>query len=147
VAVTGITALSDPKGLVGIIQAVSTKQPVLQTLAITALTGSLMVLLVLPAVFGEAAGGLPRRLLAAPPVAWLGVISYGIFLWHLPTAELLANREDPQHFSATGLGLAERLPFTVTPLLIAMTLAATVVLAAMSYYLVERPAQRRAERR
>ena len=28
------------------------------------------------------AGGVPRRFLANPAVAWLGLVSYGIFLWH-----------------------------------------------------------------
>ena len=38
----------------------------------------------LPAVFGEHAGGLPRRVLRSRALSWIGKISYGIFLWHLP---------------------------------------------------------------
>jgi peptidoglycan/LPS O-acetylase OafA/YrhL len=44
--------------------------------------GLIAALLLAPAVFGGHAGGVPRRLLAHPVMAWLGLISYGIFLWH-----------------------------------------------------------------
>jgi peptidoglycan/LPS O-acetylase OafA/YrhL len=41
-------------------------------------------LVMAPAVFGEDAGGLPRRILASPLLTRIGVWSYGIFLWHHP---------------------------------------------------------------
>lgn len=41
-------------------------------------------LVMAPAVFGESAGGLPRRILASPLLTKIGLWSYGIFLWHHP---------------------------------------------------------------
>ncbi len=41
-------------------------------------------LLLLPAVFGETAGGWPRRLLGNRAIAFSGLVSYGVFLWHQP---------------------------------------------------------------
>lgn len=77
----------------------------------------------LPAVFADEAGGGPRRILAAPPVAWLGLISYGIFLWHYAVAAELG-------------GMGVELGFW--PLL-AVTCAISVAAGAASYYALERP--------
>lgn len=139
----GLALLLKPGGLFGIVQALSTEQPIGKTLGAIALTAGLGCLLVLPAIFGEGAGGFPRRLLAAPPIAWLGVISYGIFLWHLTVASLLALPADPQHFSASGLGLATKIDHLTTPILLALSLAATTAVAAASYYVIELPFLRR----
>ena len=48
-----------------------------------ALYGLFAFLLLLPAVFGQHQDSLIRRLLRWWPMASLGVISYGIYLWHL----------------------------------------------------------------
>ena len=48
------------------------------------LYGIFAFLLLLPAVFGPQDRSLIRRLLRSWPLASLGVISYGIYLWHLP---------------------------------------------------------------
>jgi peptidoglycan/LPS O-acetylase OafA/YrhL len=45
---------------------------------------SIALLVMLPAVFGEHAGGLPRRVLRSRSLSWIGKISYGVFLWHTP---------------------------------------------------------------
>ena len=121
-------------------------QPIAKTLATIALGVALHVLLVAPAIFGENAGGLPRRVLAAAPLAWLGLISYGLYLWHLTIAELLGLRRDPAHFSARGLDLTGRVHELTTPLLFVLTLAVATAVAAASYYLVELPFLRRKER-
>ena len=82
------------------------------------------LLLMLPAVFADDAGGAPRRLLAHPAIAWLGLISYGIFLWSYPVTVELVQR--------SGRDLA------FWPLLGA-TLAISIPVAAASYYGLERP--------
>jgi peptidoglycan/LPS O-acetylase OafA/YrhL len=46
------------------------------------LYGLFALLVLAPAVFGPQDRGLIRRALASPPVAALGVVSYGVYLWH-----------------------------------------------------------------
>jgi peptidoglycan/LPS O-acetylase OafA/YrhL len=77
----------------------------------------------LPAAFGDDAGGAPRAFLRNRVVAWLGLVSYGIFLWHYAVALRLGV--PGEHWS-------------FLPLLLA-TVAITVPIAAASYYLLERP--------
>ena len=142
----GATAVLQPGGLFNIIISLHTKQPVARTLAGIVLSGGLSVLLVLPAVFGENAGGIPRRVLAWAPLAWLGLVSYGVYLYHLAVAELLGEQSDKAHFSASGLGLASTVHHLTTPILFLLTLAGSAAAAAVSYYVVELPFLRRKER-
>jgi peptidoglycan/LPS O-acetylase OafA/YrhL len=95
------------------------------------LFGVIAALIVMPAVFGHRRGGLPRRVLAHPALAWLGLISYGIFLWHYPI--LLGLVEG---------GVDDWWPSGAFPLMAAITLGLTIVCAAASYYLLERPLMR-----
>jgi peptidoglycan/LPS O-acetylase OafA/YrhL len=93
------------------------------------LYGGIAVFLVAPMVLGGARRSLPARLLATRALAWLGLVSYGIFLWHQPfVAELLRIQS---WFPAAGY-----LPYTL-----AVAAAATAI-AAVSYYLLERPVLR-----
>jgi peptidoglycan/LPS O-acetylase OafA/YrhL len=103
--------------------------------------------LLLPAIFGSDAGGLPRRFLALRPIAFLGLISYGIYLWHLPLAIVIASPPGPLPFvDAGGLGIVDDIPLAATPVLALITLAVTGAIATASYYLVELPFLRRKER-
>jgi peptidoglycan/LPS O-acetylase OafA/YrhL len=86
--------------------------------------------LLLPAVFGDDAGGWPRRVLATRWLAALGLISYGVFLWHLTIAIKLS-----------GEGLDGFVPLTI------VTAAAAIPIAALSYVLLERPLLRLKYRR
>jgi peptidoglycan/LPS O-acetylase OafA/YrhL len=94
------------------------------------LYGAISLFVVLPAVFGEGRGGLPRRFLANPLVARLGLISYGIFLWHVAILSKLSD-----------WGVKGFVPLFV------FALALSVACAATSYYLVERPLLRFKDRR
>jgi peptidoglycan/LPS O-acetylase OafA/YrhL len=85
--------------------------------------------LILPAVFGEPAQGLVRRLLGQRWLLYLGLVSYGIYLWHVTVFMQLERWGFLE--GETGPGV-----FAVWVLL--GTLAATA-LASASYWLVERP--------
>jgi peptidoglycan/LPS O-acetylase OafA/YrhL len=134
-----------PGGLLGIVVALETQQPYPKLLADVALTALMVVLVLAPAVWDRPAR-LPQRLLAAPPLAWLGLVSYGVFLWHLTLAELIILPAMPHHFDAGGLGLLEHIPDGGTPVMLALTLAASCAVAAASYRVVELPFLRRKER-
>jgi peptidoglycan/LPS O-acetylase OafA/YrhL len=86
------------------------------------LRGGIAFFLVLPAVFGDGAGGWPRRVLGWRRLQWLGLISYGFYLWHLEVVRVLSA-----HFSGHWW-----------PLLVSSFLVSAAV-AAGSYYIVERP--------
>jgi peptidoglycan/LPS O-acetylase OafA/YrhL len=93
--------------------------------------GLIAALLLAPAVFGAPSLGRPRRFLAHPLVAWIGLISYGIFLWHYVVTVKLGP-------SGTGSSF---------PVVLASTLAISIAVAAASYYLLERPILRLKYRR
>ncbi|HSD75778.1 MAG TPA: acyltransferase [Solirubrobacteraceae bacterium] len=99
-------------------------------LAVHLAFGVIALLVLAPAVFGDGAGGLVRRLLRHPVAAWLGLISYGIFLWHY----VIALELGPAGLDA-GFGTV-----------LAGTLALAIPCAALSYYAVERPLLRRKHR-
>jgi len=86
--------------------------------------GAIAFFLLLPAVFGDSRGGLPRLILRNRALAWLGLISYGIFLWHHPIVGELSKR-DWGNWRFAGMTLA--------------TFAIATACAAASYYIVERP--------
>ena len=86
---------------------------------------ALAVAVVLFAVVTAQNGSLARAL-AAPPLVFLGTISYGVYLWHFPLFSLL----DAARMHLYGLPL------------LAVRFAATLVVATASFYLVERPIRR-----
>ncbi len=81
--------------------------------------------LVLPAVFGEPTRGWVRRVLGFPPLLWVGLVSYGFYLWHLAVIEKL---QDGGWDDKLGL-----------PLFILAALAGSLAIAAVSWYCLERP--------
>jgi peptidoglycan/LPS O-acetylase OafA/YrhL len=67
-----------------------------------------------------------RTALSFAPLVWLGRISYGVYLWHVPVRAMISNAE-------TGLG---------GPWLLVARVVATLAVASLSYFLVEMPIRR-----
>ncbi len=86
---------------------------------------ALSVVAVLAAVSAAPAGRLARAL-ALAPLAWVGRISYGLYLFHWPLFLLLTH---------------ERTGLTGTSLLL-VRLGASVAVAALSFWLIEQPIRR-----
>lgn len=94
------------------------------------LFGVIALLVLLPAVFGADGGGWLRAALASRVLSWLGLVSYGIYLWHFPVLILLRDN------GVSGFWLVT-----------ALTLGISIACAAASYYLLERPLMRLVRRR
>jgi peptidoglycan/LPS O-acetylase OafA/YrhL len=97
-----------------------------QWLAEHVLFGIVSALLVAPAVFGASQRSVPARILGLRVVQWLGLISYGIFLWHVPIGAQIE-------------GLADEFPNGGFVIYLAALVAASCAAAAFSYYVIERP--------
>ena len=86
--------------------------------------------LLLPAVFGAQDRGVTRRFLRTRPMVYLGTISYGIYLWHQAFIEKIHQ-----------WGGWSDIPLPNGPFLVHAfgALAVAIVVASLSWYLVERP--------
>jgi peptidoglycan/LPS O-acetylase OafA/YrhL len=84
--------------------------------------------LLLPAVFGPQDQGLVRRLLRSRAMVAGGLISYGVYLWHEGVLDVWMNARGIKAFLGS------------FPSLLAVTVAGSVALAAISYFVVEKPA-------
>jgi peptidoglycan/LPS O-acetylase OafA/YrhL len=88
-------------------------------------------LLILPAAFARSARAVPHRVLTWRPLAFVGVVSYGLYLWHVPLGEWVINHTPLVHTAASGLG--------AWPVILAVFLATGLAAATASYYFVELP--------
>ncbi len=100
-----------------------------QGFVVTFATPLFATFLVLPAVLGDRQSVI-RDVLRSPPAAWLGLVSYGIYLWHRPIMREVAARTSGNG-SRTGL-----LWFGYR---YAIVIALTLAVAAVSFYLIEQP--------
>jgi peptidoglycan/LPS O-acetylase OafA/YrhL len=91
--------------------------------------------LVAAAVYATPGRGVVGRVLGNPLVVWLGVISYGIYLWHLTVLQVLEE-----------LGFQRWLQWHPFLVLAALTIVLTSAIAAASWYLAERPILRAGSR-
>ena len=90
------------------------------------LTGLAAAVAVVLGYLVRVASGWGARLLSLAPLAWLGKVSYGVYLWHWPLYGLLT---------------AERTGLTGVTLT-GVRIAATLAVAAVSFSLVEQPIRR-----
>ncbi|MEA2466126.1 MAG: hypothetical protein QOJ57_252, partial [Thermoleophilaceae bacterium] len=85
--------------------------------------------LLVPALFGDPGRGLVRRVLASRVLTFLGMISYGVYLWHFAVLIQL----DRWGFGEVAAKTGQWIWFPAA-------LAGGVLLATISWYLVEQPA-------
>ncbi len=102
-------------------------------LAQEALYGLFAFFLLVPAVFGPQRSGVIRKALQWRPVAALGIVSYGVYLWH-------------QAWVALFLRWTGALFRVSWPEMFAVVLSLAAGSAALSYLLVERPILRMKDR-
>jgi peptidoglycan/LPS O-acetylase OafA/YrhL len=92
------------------------------------------VLVMVPMVFGHQEAGVARRAWAWGPIAWVGTVSYGLYLWHLDLMGLAVEHR--------WLGLGDLASGPTFPVLVAIGLVGGLGCAAASWYGIERPLQR-----
>lgn len=98
-----------------------------EAFAMRAMYSFTALLVVVPAVLAARRGQPARWLLANRVAVWLGLVSYGIYLWHEAFQDLYLRWTGDRALQAPFLGM------------LAWTLAWSVVAGAASWYLVERP--------
>lgn len=96
-------------------------------------TGAAVALMLFAAAAGS---GIARRLLDNRPLRRLGLISFGVYLWHPPILDGL-----------TAIGVFDAIPGYRLPWSLPLLLLLSVVAAELSYRLVERPLLRLGHRR
>jgi len=96
--------------------------------------GLIGLCLLVPAAFGDQGRGLVRQVLQWRPIVWIGVISYGLYLWHQDLMERIPDWVDRS---------PDRIPVL---LVVAGAFALGIGAAAISWYVLERPVQRRFKR-
>jgi peptidoglycan/LPS O-acetylase OafA/YrhL len=94
-----------------------------------ALYGLFAFFLLFPAVFGPQDRGLVRRLLRSWPVASLGVISYGVYLWHVGWLTQIFRWAGNKQWSSTDSFVS----------LVILVLVFSIASSAASYFAVEQP--------
>jgi peptidoglycan/LPS O-acetylase OafA/YrhL len=88
------------------------------------------VLLVAPAVFGDQHRGAIRRFLRSRPMVAVGIVSYGVFLWHFDLMKLFVRWD-----------VLEWQPDATFATLLVVVTAAAIGIAALSWFVLEKPLQ------
>jgi peptidoglycan/LPS O-acetylase OafA/YrhL len=96
------------------------------------LTDAMGLFVVLPVVFGNQSRGAGRRVLRTRPIVFLGAISYGIYLWHVP---MIDETIKAHLFGPSDSGPPRYNFFAVT----AVAVVLSVIVAAASWFILEKP--------
>jgi peptidoglycan/LPS O-acetylase OafA/YrhL len=91
--------------------------------------------LLVPAIFCWDRGGAVRRVLAWRPLLYVGLISYGVYLWN--NAVLIKIGDATGGWMANTLGFGANARFVA---FFVLGTAAAVAISSASYYVFERPA-------
>src|SRR4051794_4494987 len=86
------------------------------------------LLLMLPAALEEPRGPV-RAFLGSRTMAWIGLVSYGTYLWHFPLMSYAAD-----------VGVAGKLGSHPFLAFLVLSVVGSILVGALSYYVVERPA-------
>lgn len=107
------------------------------------LYGLLGLTMIVPLVFGDQTKGLIRRFVTWKPIWWVGVVSYGFYLWHLSLMERLVTMPSPLGGPPKWTGIfGWTLQNANLAGLIVLGSALGLGVAALSWYLVEKPLMR-----
>lgn len=93
------------------------------------------LLVVLPVVLGRQDRGLAQTLFANRVAVWLGLVSYGIYIWHKAWMNKYLEWTNQLPLQASFKGM------------LLTTVGLSIAAAAASWYLIERPLMRRRDRR
>jgi peptidoglycan/LPS O-acetylase OafA/YrhL len=94
-------------------------------------------LLLLPVAFGPQDRGVIRWVLRSWPIAGLGIISYGFFLWHVPLLEVALRITDQRMFLDWSKHIGLFSPEVLHPVGIAFGLS--VLAGLVSWFALEKP--------
>ena len=95
------------------------------------LNGAIVLCLLLPGVFGDQSRGLVRRFLQWRPIAYTGLVSYGVYLWH-------------QGWTDKAMTWTSSTPLHANFVLVtSLAVGFSVLTATVSWYGLERPINRR----
>lgn len=95
------------------------------------LNAVIVLLLLLPGVFGDQSRGGVRRFLRWRPIAYTGLVSYGVYLWHQGWTDKAMQWTNSQPLHANFV--------LVTGIAVGMS----IVTATISWYVLEKPINRR----
>jgi len=71
-------------------------------------------------------------MLSMRPLVWLGTVSYGLYLWHVPIILLTANLLKPKGYGSAAVAV--------------VAVPTSILIASLSFYLIERPINRAGRR-
>jgi peptidoglycan/LPS O-acetylase OafA/YrhL len=98
------------------------------------LYGATAFFVLFPAVFGPQDRSMVRRFLRWPPLVYVGLVSYGVYLWHQSWLERAVKWNAQPDFHAS------------FPAIVTVGFALTMVTASVSWFALERPLLRRRDR-